>query len=229
MTEKKRITKAESGQLRADSFSRRNIPMPDGLLARLARSAGYVLTGNAPADWFGPQLPLAPQAPPEVAGRQFDYPFGFNLAVAPRSQERTGFAELRGLADSYDLLRAVIETRKDQMERLTWRIRPRALAPTGGASDPRLSALTQFFASPDRRHGWAPWLRDAARGSARHRRAGALQAPHPRRRALCARAARRRDHQAADRRLGPHARAAGAGLSADSERRAGGRLRRATS
>jgi hypothetical protein len=133
--------------------------MPDRLFARLARSAGYVLTGQAPADWFGPQQPLAPQAPPAVAGRQFDYPFGFNLAVTPRGQERTGFAELRGLADSYDLLRAVIETRKDQMERLSWRIRPRALAQTGSASDPRLSALTQFFHAPDRRHGWATWLR----------------------------------------------------------------------
>ncbi|HWE72481.1 MAG TPA: phage portal protein [Stellaceae bacterium] len=133
--------------------------MPDKLLARFVRSAGYVLTGNAPADWFGPQQPLPPQAPPDVAGRQFDYPFGFNLAVTPRSQERTGFDELRGLADSYDLLRSVIETRKDQMERLTWRIRPRALVQTGSTSDPRLSALTQFFHCPDRRHGWASWLR----------------------------------------------------------------------
>ena len=133
--------------------------MPDGLLARFKRSAGYVLTGQPPAAWFGPQQALPPQAPPDVAGRQFDYPFGFNLAVAPRSAEPTGFAELRGLADSYDLLRAVIETRKDQMERLTWRIRPRAFAQAGSASDPRLSALTQFFHAPDRRHGWAAWLR----------------------------------------------------------------------
>ena len=159
--------------------------MPDRLLARLARSAGYVLTGQAPAAWFGPQQPLAPQAPPDVAGRQFDYPFGFNLAVSPRNQERTGFAELRGLADSYDLLRAVIETRKDQMERLTWRIRPRAFAQTGSASDPRLSTLTQFFHAPDRRHGWASWLRmlledllviDAPAVYKRRTRGGALYA-----------------------------------------------------
>ncbi|HEY3919438.1 MAG TPA: phage portal protein [Stellaceae bacterium] len=139
--------------------------MPDRFLARLARGAGYVLTGSAPAklanrgDWFGPQQPLPPQAPPDVAGRAFDYPFGFNLAVTPRSWERTGFAELRGLADSYDLLRAVIETRKDQMERLTWRIRPRALSGGATDNDPRLVLLTQFFASPDKQHGWATWLR----------------------------------------------------------------------
>ncbi|HLI22063.1 MAG TPA: phage portal protein [Stellaceae bacterium] len=133
--------------------------MPDSFFARLARGAGYVLTGSAPADWFGPQQPLPPQAPPAVAGRQFDYPFGFNLAVTPRSWEPTGFAELRALADSYDLLRAVIETRKDQMERLTWRIRPRALVPASSTNDPRLPALTQFFHRPDRQHGWAAWLR----------------------------------------------------------------------
>lgn len=162
--------------------------MPDGLLARLARSAGYVLTGQAPAAWFGPQQALPPQAPPDVAGRQFDYPFGFNLAVTPRGAEPTGFAELRGLADSYDLLRAVIETRKDQMERLTWRIRARALAQTGRASDPRLSALTQFFRAPDRRHGWAAWLRmlledllviDAPTLYKRRTRGGALYALEP--------------------------------------------------
>ncbi len=135
--------------------------MPDRFLARLARGAGYVLTGNAPADWFGPQNPLPPQAPPAVAGRQFDYPFGFNLAATPRSWEPTGFAELRALADAFDLMRLVIETRKDQMERQTWRIRPRSLATNSvaAAADPRVAALTAFFLRPDRQHGWATWLR----------------------------------------------------------------------
>ncbi|HVA13448.1 MAG TPA: phage portal protein [Stellaceae bacterium] len=135
--------------------------MPERFLARLARGAGYVLTGNAPAAWFGPQHPLPPQAPPEVAGRQFDYPFGFNLAATPRSWEPTGFAELRALADAFDLMRLVIETRKDQMERQTWRIRPRSLAANSDVADadPRVAALTAFFRCPDRQHGWATWLR----------------------------------------------------------------------
>ena len=42
--------------------------------------------------------------------------------------EPVGFAELRAFADAYDLLRLVIETRKDQMERQRWRIRPRTPA-----------------------------------------------------------------------------------------------------
>jgi hypothetical protein len=51
--------------------------------------------------------PPPPAAPAEVAGRQFDYPAGFNLNSAPRAGEAVGFAELRGLADAWDLLRTV--------------------------------------------------------------------------------------------------------------------------
>ncbi len=81
--------------------------MAESFIARLSRGVSYIVKGEAPPDWFGPQQPLAPMAPPEVAGRQFDYPFGFNLAVTPRNWEPTGFAELRVLADAHDLLRSV--------------------------------------------------------------------------------------------------------------------------
>ncbi len=133
--------------------------MPERFIARLARSTGYLFTGKAPADWFGPQAPLPPAAPPEVAGRQFDYPFGFNLAVTPRGWEPTGFAELRALADAHDLLRTIIETRKDQMERLTWRIRPRDGGASDAAKDSRIAAISAFFARPDQVRSWAAWLR----------------------------------------------------------------------
>ena len=82
--------------------------MPESFIARLARGLGYAVSGGDAHSWFGPQAPLPPAAPPDVAGRQFDYPFGFNLAVTPRGAEPTGFAELRALADAHDLLRLVI-------------------------------------------------------------------------------------------------------------------------
>ena len=50
------------------------------------------------ADWFGPLAPMAPVAPAAVAGRQWDFPSGFNLNVGPRAGEAIGFAMLRGLA-----------------------------------------------------------------------------------------------------------------------------------
>jgi hypothetical protein len=72
--------------------------------------------------WFGPGVPFPPIAPPEVAGRAFDYPYGINLQLTPRAYEALGFSELRALADNYDLLRLVIETRKDQIESIKWTI-----------------------------------------------------------------------------------------------------------
>jgi hypothetical protein len=116
----------------------------------LSYAARAAATGQG-ADWFGPLAPMAPAAPPEVAGRQWDYPSGFNLALQPRPYEPVAFATLRQLADGWDLLRLVIETRKDQVARLAWTIRSR-----GGADT---SAVTAFLARPDGIRNWADWLR----------------------------------------------------------------------
>lgn len=108
------------------------------------------------ADWFGPLAPLAPLAPKSVAGRQFDFPPGYNLLTRPRGYEPIGFGELRALADSYDLIRLIIETRKDQIARLQWGVRPRA---RDAAGDQRIGRIETFFARPDGITGWDAWLR----------------------------------------------------------------------
>jgi hypothetical protein len=64
---------------------------------RLADATRYVITGVSPDTWFGPLQPLAPMAPPEVKGRQWDYPFGANLNYIPRAEDGVSFAELRGM------------------------------------------------------------------------------------------------------------------------------------
>jgi hypothetical protein len=138
-------------------------------------ASGGIARGTG-ADWFGPLNPLSPIAPPDVAGRRFDFAPGYNLITQPRGYEPIGFAELRGFADAYDLLRLVIETRKDQMERQRWRIRPR----TSSLSFPRLqgrvgagrksaaidadmnariATLEAFFQKPDGVTRWKTWLR----------------------------------------------------------------------
>jgi hypothetical protein len=112
-------------------------PVPAGAFARLATAARYAITGVAPTTWFGPQQPLAPMAPPEVKGRQFDYPFGINIQYTPRATSAIGFADLRALADALPLLRTVIETRKDQIAATAFTVRLRDPAADAAAAAPR--------------------------------------------------------------------------------------------
>ncbi len=157
-------------------------PLTPSVFARLAQGARYAVTGVAPDTWFGPQQPLAPQAPAEVKGRQFDYAFGANLNYIPRSEGGVSFAELRALADALPLLRAVIETRKDQIAAQNFTVRQRARANLPDAS-PRIDAALRFLARPDRRRSFGDWLRmliedllviDAATIYPRFTRAGKL-------------------------------------------------------
>jgi hypothetical protein len=157
-------------------------PIPASVFARITAATRFVISGVGPESWFGPQQPLAPQAPPEVKGRQWDYPFGVNLSYVPRGDAALSFNELRALADALPLLRAVIETRKDQIAGLNWTLRPRDPRNATDAA-PRIIAALAFLATPDRRHDFATWLRmliedmlviDAACMYPRLTRAGAI-------------------------------------------------------
>src|SRR6201993_4651916 len=72
---------------------------------------------------FSPSYPLVP--PERERVRLWDFPVGYNTIYTPRSFEAIGFEELRALADSHDITRLAIETRKDQIEKLDWAIKPR--------------------------------------------------------------------------------------------------------
>jgi phage portal protein BeeE len=112
------------------------------------------------AGWFGPGVPMTPQAPPEVAGRAFDFPSGYNLINQPRAYEAINFGTLRAFADAYDLLRLIIETRKDAMERLRWVIQPRDLKDKMTPQRRnKIKSVTQLFQRPDGEHNWNSWLR----------------------------------------------------------------------
>lgn len=124
---------------------------------------GQLTTGvvqNSGADWFGPLNPMSPVAPPEVSGRLLDYPSGYNLNIRPRAYEPVTFETMRALADGYDLMRLVIETRKDQMASLDWNIKPRdPKAKIVGAIADRIKAVEEFFIRPDKVNFWDTWLR----------------------------------------------------------------------
>src|SRR5271154_6624660 len=157
-------------------------PIPASVFARITAATRFVISGVGPESWFGPQQPLAPQAPPEVKGRQFDYAFGANLNYIPRSEDGISFAELRGLADALPLLRAVIETRKDQIAGQSYAVRARARGESPDASK-SIDAVTRLLVRPDRRRSFADWLRmlveemlviDAATIYPRYNRGGSL-------------------------------------------------------
>lgn len=137
--------------------------IPPSLVTRAAQAVRYVISGVAPATWFGPMQPLKPMAPEGTGGRAFDYPTGYNLQYQPRYDEPVTFETLHALANNCDLLRLVIETRKDQIEGQEWDVRPRKLpdgthpAASGFASE--IAAAKSFFAFPDREHDLPSWIR----------------------------------------------------------------------
>lgn len=113
-------------------------------------------------DWFPPNNPLPPQAPDDVKGRAWDYPFGINLAYQPRTeqgQNAINFPTLRRLADpasgGLDLLRLVIETRKDQMRAQSFKIVGREKNNDGGAAAREMELM---FRKPDGVNPWRTWL-----------------------------------------------------------------------
>jgi hypothetical protein len=128
-----------------------------GLIARLSGALKGMRDG-----WFGPSQPLEVIAPPEVRGRQFDFPVGFNLVQAPRLEQGEGgidFKTLRALADpgdgGLDLLRLAIETRKDQMEAQRWSIRGR----DGSDGGDKARAIEKALRKPDLVSTFSVWQR----------------------------------------------------------------------
>jgi HK97 family phage portal protein len=129
-------------------------PVQPGLMDRLRVAYQFVSTGRS--DWFGPRDPMPPVAPPDVAGRQLDYQTGYNQNLAPRALEPVSFSHLRTLADAYDLMRLIIETRKDQISRMKWNVKYRD---PKREADGRTDKINAFLRTPDREHDWDTWIR----------------------------------------------------------------------
>ncbi len=120
-----------------------------------AAARGLNTITGADQAWMSPGNPL-PAMVPSATGRQYDYATAVNLNITPRSEEGISFGDLRALADAYYLVRLAIETRKDQLEKLRWVVKP---TDDKVKPDQRCKDLTLFFKKPDQRHGWREWLR----------------------------------------------------------------------
>jgi hypothetical protein len=126
----------------------------------MAWQARYGALGQAVTDAvFSPGQPLVP--PDQEPVRVWDFPVGVNTVITPRPSEPFGFAHLRAFAN-VELVRLAIETRKDQLESLHWRLNPRHGVAATSAIEARAAALTQFWRRPDGVHDFAGWLRLAA-------------------------------------------------------------------
>lgn len=91
---------------------------------------------------FSPGVPLAPAKQEQV--RAWDFPVSVNTRIHPRSPEPFGFKHLRAFSN-IELVRMAIETRKDQIERLDWAIKPKDKKKS---ADGRIDDLTAFWQKP---------------------------------------------------------------------------------
>ncbi len=107
---------------------------------------------------FSPGYPLVP--PERERLRLWDFPVGYNTIYTPRAYEPIGFHELRALAENHDITRLAIETRKDQIEKLDWVIRPRDEKKPAPDVLQRIRKLTEFWRKPDGEQPFATWLRE---------------------------------------------------------------------
>lgn len=132
--------------------------VPSKFGKRLTQAVTYGLTGG----WFSPQLPLQPQHQ-ETAGRRLDYIAGYNIGTKPRRDSGIDFQTLRNFAKFYDLLRILIEKRKDQITNFDWSIVPSDEAIASGQNIDKLTesaaAAQKFLKFPDGRFKWNIWLR----------------------------------------------------------------------
>jgi hypothetical protein len=107
---------------------------------------------------YSPGYPPMPAEPEPL--RLWDFPIGVNAIYTPRAYEPMSFDQLRGLAESHDITRLAIETRKDQLEKLDWTIKPRLARHPGGDAPARGARLAEFWQLPDGERPFASWLRE---------------------------------------------------------------------
>jgi len=129
-----------------------------GFIQRVSQGIRYAITGVGPENFFGPSQPLAPVAQEKSEGRAFDFPVGVNLRIQPRNTEANPFSTMRQLADGYDLLRVVIETRKDQIKSFDWEIVPTDEEKNSEQFAAQIKYVSDFLQMPDREHTWDDWL-----------------------------------------------------------------------
>jgi hypothetical protein len=121
---------------------------------KLMQAINYALTGS----FFAPGEPMKGQNQ-ETAGRRYDYPSNYNQNIRPRRESGITFETLRAFSKAYDLLRIVIETRKDQVCAFDWSISPTEENKDSETHKAACKKIQEFFQKPATDMDWDGWLR----------------------------------------------------------------------
>jgi hypothetical protein len=136
-----------------------NPNMIQRVVSGVAQGVRQTIAGIVPNTWFSPLQPLTPVPPPDsgVVGRLWNYEPGYNLNINPRPYEggQQVFTLLRELAE-VDIVRAVIETRKDQLDAMPWDIKIKE--GKKGDYDKKIAEIKTFLQQPDGYHSFDQWL-----------------------------------------------------------------------
>lgn len=131
---------------------------PGFITRTIANAVRFALPEAMATMGWNPPGQVLPPVAQEEEGRLFDFPVGVNTQTRPRAYEAVSFAQLRSLADSYDLMRLVIERRKDQIEGLRWKVTTRDKG-DDDKEDKRVKMVKDFLRAPDKVNRWGPWIR----------------------------------------------------------------------
>jgi hypothetical protein len=119
-----------------------------------------------PTYWFSAMQPVKVNTPTGYKPRQYNFQPGANLIWQPKGDSPITFAQLRELADGWDILRLMIEQRKDELCSVKWEIRAKqkpgesnADQKQRNAGDKTVQNLTDFFKKPDGFHDFPAWAR----------------------------------------------------------------------
>jgi hypothetical protein len=133
------------------------MPPQGGIRTSLQFRVTQALGGSfAGSGVFSPGQPLVP---PDVQPvRVYDFAVGENTTITPRAREPFGFAHLRAFAN-VELVRLAIETRKDQIERLDWRVKPKDERKPKRGAEGRVETAQALLVKPDGVTPFRTWMR----------------------------------------------------------------------